>query len=333
MESPTSEPSAQDAAAEAVVLRLGDRPRLMVVDDQLSNLQLLADIFKHDYEVCLCESGPEAFAACQERAPDLILLDVMMPDMSGYAVCQRLKSDPQTRHIPVIFITAARQDAADEALALDLGAVDFILKPFHVRVVRARVRAHLTLKYQADALRKLALVDGLTGVANRHQFDVVLDAEWRRSIRSGQALSLILIDVDFFKEYNDRHGHPAGDACLTAIASVLKRVVTRSHDLVARYGGEEFVCVLPDTTLEGAVAKGVEMEKAVRALDVVHGKSEVCGVVTISLGVASSHPLQGDLPAGLVTSADGELYLAKRLGRGRVQAHEAPRSLNAVHVA
>jgi diguanylate cyclase (GGDEF)-like protein len=305
------------------------RPLLMLVDDQISNLLLLSEIFKGDYEVCLSQGGAEALTACRSRLPDLILLDVMMPEMSGYSLCQLLKSDPQTWHIPVIFITAAKQDAAAEASALDLGAVDFILKPFHVRVVRARVRAQLSLKYQADALRELALVDALTGVANRRQFDQVLDAEWRRSIRSGETLSLILIDVDFFKKYNDQHGHPAGDVCLKAIASAIKLTLTRSHDLVARYGGEEFVCVLPDTTLEGAVAKATQMEKAVRALALEHGNSEVCGFVTISLGVASTLPVQGDLAAGLVSSADGELYLAKQLGRGQVQSlsHELARSL------
>jgi len=317
----TGDDSAHDAAARAAAKglfpRQAERPLLLVVDDQVANLQLLSDVFKGDYEVWLCKGGPEALAACQLRLPDLILLDVMMPEMSGYTVCERLKSDPQTRHIPIIFITAATQDAAAEALALDLGAVDFILKPFHIPVVRARVRAQLTLKCQADALRELALVDGLTGVANRRQFDFVLDAEWRRSIRSGEALSLILIDVDFFKKYNDLYGHPAGDVCLKSIASVLKLSLTRSHDLVARYGGEEFVCVLPDTTPSGAMAKAMQMESEVRELGIEHGNSDVCGVVTISLGVATAQPLQGDLAAGLVSSADDQLYFAKRLGRGQ----------------
>ena len=330
---PDAEP-APDAAAQTLFKRRPDRPLLMVVDDQLSNLQLLSDIFRHDYELCLKQSGREALAACQLRLPDLILLDVMMPEMGGHAVCQRLKADPLTRHIPVIFVTAARQDAADEALALDLGAVDFILKPFHVRVVRARVRNHLALKYQADALRELALVDGLTGVGNRRQFDFVLDAEWRRSQRSGQTLSLLLIDVDHFKKYNDRHGHPAGDACLRAIASVLEASVTRSHDLVARYGGEEFVCVLPDTPLAGAAVIATKMQTAVRALGIEHGNSDVCGVVTISLGVASAQPGRSDLAAALVTCADGQLYLAKRSGRGRVKSFEPARAAAlAIHAA
>lgn len=304
-----------------------ERPLLLVVDDQATNLRLLSEIFKPDCEVCVALSGLEALAFCQLRQPDLILLDMNMPEMSGSVVCERLKSDPLTRHIPVIFITAGTPDPALEAFALDLGAVDFIPKPFHVRVVRARVRTHLATKYQSDALRSLALVDGLTGVGNRRQFDTVLDTEWRRCIRGGQAMSLILVDVDFFKNYNDHHGHPAGDACLKAIAAVLKGGFTRSHDLVARYGGEEFVCILPDTPMEGALHRAETAERAVRALGIEHGKSDVCGVVTISLGVAAAQPARGELPSDLVACADGQLYLAKRSGRGRVKSLQIPRAV------
>jgi len=163
------------------------------------------------------------------------------------------------------------------------------------------------------------MIDGLTGVGNRRHFDVSLEAEWRRGIRAGQPLSLIIADVDFFKRYNDHYGHQAGDACLQAIASVLKLEFTRSHDMVTRYGGEEFVCLLPDTQLEGAVKKARELEKAVRALGIPHEKSDVSGVVTISLGVAVANPLIGEDSAELVASADAQLYSAKRSGRGQVK--------------
>lgn len=256
---------------------------LLIVDDQPSNLQLLYQIFKADYEVCTAISGQEALAFCQRRQPDLILLDIMMPEMDGYTVCQRLKSDALTQDIPVIFVTAGN-DPLEAARGLDVGGVDFITKPFLVRVVQARVRTHLTLKHQSDLWRSLALMDGLTGVGNRRHFDATLETEWRRCIRAGQPLALILVDVDFFKRYNDHYGHQAGDACLQSIASVLKAAFTRSHDMVARYGGEEFVCILPDTTLEGAEKQANELEKAVRALGIEHETSDVCGVVTISLG-------------------------------------------------
>lgn len=316
------EPSAI-ASPTALMMLLPDKPMLLIVDDQPSNIRLLHEIFKDDYEVCTAISGPEALAFCQSRQPDLILLDVVMPEMGGYTVCQRLKCDALTQNIPVIFVTA-KHDPSEEARALDVGGVDFIIKPFHVRVVRARVRTHLTLKYQSDMLRSLALTDGLTGVGNRRHFDDTLQAEWRRCVRAGQPLSLILVDVDFFKRYNDHYGHPAGDACLQSIASALKAGFTRSHDMVARYGGEEFVCILPDTPLAGAEKKANALEKAVRALGIAHEKSDVCGVVTISLGVAVSHPAKGENPADLVECADEQMYLAKQSGRGQVKSLQIP---------
>lgn len=296
---------------------------LLIVDDQAHNSQLLNAIFKDDYEVCIVSSGQEALAFCRERQPDLILLDVVMPEMGGHAVCQRLKSDDLTKDIPVIFITA-NHDPLEEARGLDVGGVDFILKPFHIKVIQARVRMHLTLKYQSDVLRSLALVDGLTGVGNRRYFDTTLGAEWRRCMRATQPLSLILADVDFFKRYNDHYGHQAGDTCLQSIASALKTRLIRSHDIVARYGGEEFICILPGTPLAGAEKKAKELEKAIRTLGIAHEKSDVCGVVTVSLGVAVAYPAKGANSSDLVAGADAQLYLAKESGRGQVKSMQLP---------
>ena len=295
------------------------KPLLLIVDDQPSDVQALHELFKDDCDVYMATSGPDAIAFCQARLPDLILLDVMMPEMGGYAVCQRLKGDSLTAHVPVIFVTE-RSDPLEEAQGFEQGGVDFIVKPFHAAVVKARVRTHLTLKYQADRLRSLALTDGLTGVANRRHFDVTLEAEWRRCSRTDQPVSVILIDIDFFKRFNDQYGHQAGDACLQAIAVVLKASLTRSHDLVARYGGEEFVCVLPDTPFEGAEEKARQLEKAIRELGIRHDRSDVAGVVTISLGVAVANPAKGNEPDGLVACAERQLYLAKQSGRGRMRS-------------
>lgn len=307
------------ALPTALITMRSDKPMLLIVDDHRSNLLLLHEIFKDDYEVRMAISGQEALAFCQGLLPDLILLDIVMPEMNGYTVCQRLKSDALTQNIPVIFVSS-KNDPLEEARGLDVGGVDFISKPFHVRVVRARVRTHLTLKCRSDVLRSMALIDGLTGVGNRRHFDATLEAEWWRCVRAGQPLSLILVDVDFFKRYNDCYGHQAGDVCLQAIASVLKAGFTRSHDMVARYGGEEFVCILPDTPLEGAEKKANELENAVRTLGMVHEKSDVFGVVTISLGVAVANPAKGENPADLVACADGQLYIAKQSGRGQVKS-------------
>jgi diguanylate cyclase (GGDEF)-like protein len=295
------------------------RARLLLVDDQPLNIRLLHQVFQADYEVFVATSGEAALAFCEAQLPDLILLDVVMPDLDGYAVCRRLKLDPRTCDIPVVFVTS-QSDSTEEEDGLAAGAVDFIAKSASANVMRARINTLITLKRQADQLRALAQVDSLTGLANRRHFDAKLDAEWRRGIRSGSPLALILIDIDYFKNFNDCYGHPAGDACLQQVAKCLRAGITRSPDLVARYGGEEFVCVLPETPLAAADAKAQWLESAIRALGIPHEKSEVPGgVVTISLGVAEATPtIRGNF-ADLVLGADRSLYLAKSAGRAQVK--------------
>lgn len=293
-------------------------PLMLIVDDQPANIQALYEIFKNDYEVCMATSGQQALNFCELRQPHIILLDVIMPGMDGYTVCHHLKADELTGNIPIIFITA-NNNPLEEVRALDEGAADFITKPFHARVVHARVHTQLTLKHQADLLRALALVDSLTGVANRRQFDAILETEWRRCARANHALSLIMIDVDFFKRYNDTYGHQAGDACLQAVASTIQNALHRSHDLVARYGGEEFACILPDTPIEGSIHKARLIEHAIRALAIPHSHSDVAPIVTISVGVAVASPAKGEDLAQLIAMADQQMYLAKTSGRGQVK--------------
>jgi diguanylate cyclase (GGDEF)-like protein len=300
------------------------KPLLLIVDDQPANIEILHGLFKEDCTVCMATSGADALLFCQNRQPDLILLDVVMPDMDGYEVCARLKADPLTQDIPIIFVTG-QTDPMEEARGLQAGGVDFIAKPFHAVVVRARVRTHLLLKHQSDQLRTMALLDGLTGVANRRHFDATLQAEWRRCARAGQPLALIMLDVDFFKAYNDQYGHQSGDACLQSIAALLKDRLGRSHDMVARYGGEEFACILPDTFLEGAIHKAQTLEQAVRGLGIAHAASAVADVVTVSLGVAVANPAHGEDVARLIACADGQLYQAKQSGRGTVRGCELAR--------
>jgi diguanylate cyclase (GGDEF)-like protein len=292
-------------------------PLLLVVDDQPSNIQTLYAIFKDRYEVCMAVNSADALAFCARRTPDLILLDVVMPGMGGYALCDLLKRDPRNCDIPVIFVTG-NSDPLDEVQGFEVGGVDFIAKPFHATVVRARVHTQLTLKRQSDLLRMMALIDGLTGVANRRQFDTVLSGEWRRCGRSGQPLSLIMIDVDHFKRYNDRYGHQQGDVCLRAVATAIKAAMRRPHDLAARYGGEEFACLLPDTAFEGALVKAAEIEAGVRALALEHADAALGGIVTVSVGVAGIGAPSQLVETALVQAADAQLYRAKREGRARV---------------
>jgi diguanylate cyclase (GGDEF)-like protein len=299
------------------------RPRLLIVDDQPLNIRLFHEIFHADHEVFFATSGQGALEFCQTNLPDLILLDVIMPGLNGYEVCRRLKQDERTCEIPVIFVTA-QSDAKEEEDGLAAGAVDFIAKSASANVMRARVGTLIALKSQSDLLRRLARVDALTGVANRRHFDQTLASEWRRCTRSGKHLSLILIDLDHFKFFNDHYGHQAGDDCLKRVSACLQAAFTRSHDLVARYGGEEFVCIMPETSLQGAMAKAQCLETAVRALQIPHEKSAVAGaLVTISLGVAVAFPNVGEELAELILRADRSLYVAKNAGRSRSHALQA----------
>jgi diguanylate cyclase (GGDEF)-like protein len=292
------------------------RPRILVVDDEPTNIQTLHQVLKEECDVSMATSGEQAIAFCQRRAPDLVLLDIMMPGIDGYEVCRRLKADPATRDIPVIFVTS-RDNVEDETRGLEVGAVDFITKPVSPPVVRARVRTHVALKRQADLLRSLAFNDGLTGVANRRWFDERLQLEWLRCRRNRQPLALILIDLDHFKAYNDHYGHQAGDDCLRAVAQAMRARLGRPGDLLARYGGEEFVCLLPETPLEGARRKADDLGQVVEALQIAHAYATTASHVTISRGVAAMVPSVDQSPAELVQRADEMLYAAKRSGRNR----------------
>jgi diguanylate cyclase (GGDEF)-like protein len=293
-----------------------NRPKLLVVDDQPINIQVLYQAFAADCQVFMATTGAQALQVCRDKQPDLVLLDVVMPGMDGFEVCRQLKADDTLRHIPVIFVTA-HDDAEQETMGLDLGAVDFIAKPVNPKVVQARVKTQLTLKFQADLLRQLVFLDGLTGVYNRRYFDQQLALEWARSARTGTPLSIIMLDVDFFKRYNDFYGHLAGDDCLKQVAATLRSNLRRPADLVARYGGEEFACILPETAFDDAMELAKQLEKHVRALDIAHACSDVASVVTVSLGVAAREGAAGGSPSELLGLADAQLYLAKSSGRAR----------------
>ncbi|MGB5854681.1 MAG: diguanylate cyclase [Oceanisphaera sp.] len=295
--------------------------RILIVDDQPVNIRVLHQVFRGEFEVLMATSGEQAISLCQEQRPDIVLLDVVMPGLSGHDVCRRLKAGPDTRDIPVIFVTSQNQDG-DEALGFEIGAVDFITKPINPIIVSARVRTHLALKLQSDLLRTIAMNDGLTKVANRRKFDEELAISWRAAQREGRVLSLVMLDLDSFKQFNDRYGHQQGDACLVAVANALNQSVRRPHDLVARYGGEEFVCILPDTDSQGAIKLAEVMRTAVKALEIEHLDSAAGGFVSISLGIATQIPNTGASPQSLLAAADEQLYQAKRAGRDRACAIE-----------
>lgn len=307
-----------DAPPEHPVRPPGSKPKILVADDTPSNIALLNLILGKEHEILCASNGPEAIAVAQAEHPELILLDALMPEMDGFETCTRLKDDPRTSDIPIIFITSL-DEATDEARALELGAVDFISKPISPVAVQARVRSALDLKRQRDLLGRLSFTDGLTGIANRRRFDHVLDQEWKRGVRSRAPLSLCILDVDHFKRFNDAAGHLAGDDCLRRIATAAAGSLHRPGDLVARYGGEEFATVLPETDPDGALAVARRIQASVAALAIPHPSSGLSPVVTISIGVATGIPSPQGGPALLVDAADRALYRAKDLGRNRIE--------------
>lgn len=293
-----------------------ERPRLLIVDDEPINIQLLYQLFADDHAVFMATNGQQALNICSQQHPDLVLLDIEMPGMNGLEVCQRLKASPQTQDIPVIFITA-HIDEAMETSGLRAGAVDFISKPINHNIVRARVNTHLLLKMQSDLLRQLAYQDGLCGVYNRRYFDIRCAHEWQHVQQHQIPLSLILFDVDRFKDYNDLHGHLRGDDALRQVAAVLRGTLTHPGDLVARYGGEEFVCLLPATTLADALTCAERMRQRILALAIEHGHSPTSPFLTVSAGVCCVTQCGDAREADFLHQTDRLLYQAKAQGRNR----------------
>jgi len=296
---------------------------VLVVDDAPSNLAILTETLRSEFDVRIATSGPEALRLVRETPPDLILLDILMPDMDGYEVCRRLKAQASTRNIPIIFLTA-KGDVADETMGLAIGAVDYIVKPVSIPIVQARVRTHVELKRRGDLLETLSMRDGLTGIPNRRRFDDCLGRAWRHAMRSATPLSLVMADIDCFKAYNDTYGHMAGDECLRAVARSLTGALKRPGDLAARFGGEEFALVLEETTLAGALHIAESIRTAVEALGLEHKGSTASEVVTVTLGAATAVPAPGQSPESLLCMADRKLYEAKQAGRNRALGAKAP---------
>jgi len=290
---------------------------VLIVDDDPLAAGLLLQLLGEEYQVATADTGDAALALARGRPrPDLILLDVMMTGMDGYQVCRALKADPGTRDIPVIFVSG-RGGAENESQGLDLGAVDYVHKPFDAQVVRARVRNHLAAKRQGDSLARLSELDALTGLANRRRLDAYLTEQWQWAISNGAWLGLLMMDVDHFKAYNDCYGHGAGDQCLCQVATALRRTHRREEGLVARYGGEEFVRVMPGADLAAARAAAARNLEAVRAAAIPHQAAPGRSIVTLSIGVWACQPQPDDRLGDFLAQADRRLYQAKSEGRDR----------------
>jgi diguanylate cyclase (GGDEF)-like protein len=295
------------------------RPLVLAVDDEPINLRTIVELLRPEFRLRVASDGATALAIAQHsEPPDVILLDIMMPGMDGYEVCRRLKSDDATHEVPVIFVSSI-SDAGAEAHGFEVGAVDYIVKPFNAAVTLARVRTHVKLHRAQRRLAQLSELDGLTGIPNRRRFDDALAREWKRASRSGTSLALVMVDIDFFKLLNDRYGHPAGDECLKRVAGAMVTALRRPTDLAARVGGEEFAALLADTDLDGALQVAQSAADNVRALRIDHTSSPH-GRATVSCGVAAVRPHGSIAPLELLERADRALYRAKSDGRDRTSA-------------
>lgn len=290
--------------------------KVLVVDDAAINRQVLGDLLKGDHTVILAKSGEQALERAFQHLPDLILLDVVMPEIDGYEVLSRLKADARTSAITVIFITGLVAPG-DEARGLTLGASDYITKPFNLDVVKARVKVHLQVARQRRMLETLANVDGLTEIPNRRYFDERYSVEWARAARSRAPLSVAVLDIDYFKDYNDQAGHAMGDRVLQDVAHTLVHEMSRPADLVARYGGEEFALVMPETDASGGQVLAERARAAIEAL-VTTGLDGQTHRITVSIGGATTRPGSLETATDLFKAADEQLYRAKQAGRNRV---------------
>ena len=295
-----------------------EEPRILIVDDERLNIDVLNGLLRDTYTIMVAMNGKQALQAAQSKyRPDLILLDIMMPEMDGYEVCRQLKADEATRDIPVIFVTAM-SSGDDEAKGFDVGAVDYIAKPIKPIVTMARIKTHLELKSQRDYLSSLSIRDGLTGVANRHRFDVYLESEHQKAMAAQSPLSLIMIDIDYFKPYNDYHGYLVGDDVLKLVATTINSKMNNPKYLTARFGGVIFFCVLPDTEHNKMVSIGEVILDAVRALNIPHELSTVSDMLTISMGGITFVPQSDSQTEDAIAAVEDKLYRSKELGRNQM---------------
>ncbi|HVZ82562.1 MAG TPA: diguanylate cyclase [Terracidiphilus sp.] len=301
---------------------MNTKARILVIDDEKVNFDLLEEMLQGSYVCIFASEGPSALHLASTCLPDVILLDAMMPGMDGFEVLSALKADASTSRIPVIFMTSM-EGLDTEIRGFELGAIDYIKKSAPAPLVRARIDNHVALKTAQDELARQAMTDPLTGIANRRQFDQMLRYEYARHARNKTEFSVIMLDIDNFKAFNDSFGHTCGDACIQAVAGAIQKVTARSTDLVARYGGEEFVILLPETSLDAAICLAQKIQQQIGELTIVCGGSKVVQAVTASLGVAGSHHVQGDAGESILRHADTQMYAAKVAGRNRVCASVA----------
>jgi len=289
---------------------------ILIVDDERMNIEILSGILSPIYNLKISRNGPRAVVLARETKPDLIILDVLMPGMTGFEVIEKLKESGDVGKIPVIFITGLNS-VEDEERGFHLGAVDYITKPFNKSIVKARVNNHIKIVEQMRMIERCGLIDPLTMIANRRGFEHRLDVEWARAMREKTPISLLMMDLDTFKNYNDTHGHQQGDEALKSFARTASGALMRSIDFAARWGGEEFVILLPGSDACGAAGVAERIRKETEASIIFTDVGEETKI-TVSIGVNSTVPCADSCVEEFIKKADQALYKAKQQGRNRV---------------
>jgi len=305
--------------------------KVLVADDTRTNLLIVKKYIENaGHEVITASDGLQAVNLFNRTFPDLVLLDIMMPNMNGFDAARQIRweCEQRKRWIPIIFLSAMGEDE-DVVKGIEVGGDDYLTKPVSRTVLNAKLKAMARIadmQKQLDEanrqLRELSEIDPLTKIANRRRLDTTLEKEWRRAARTHTSLSLILCDIDYFKQYNDNYGHQAGDDCLKRIAKTLSEGLKRPGDIMARFGGEEFIGILPETNQEGTTKVAQKLRKSIEGLKIIHEFSAASSFVTLSFGMATIVPekqLTFD-PKQLIESADRCLYRAKEAGRNRIES-------------
>jgi diguanylate cyclase (GGDEF)-like protein len=297
------------------------RNTVLIADDDRIITTKLAQILRADYSIYVANDGKDAVKSANVLLPDVIMLDILMPGLNGFDVIHILKKTKETHDIPVIVISGL-SNPKDEERALYLGAADYISKPFSPEIVKLRVKNQVRIVNQIRIIEQLSVTDALTNMANRRQFNIWLEREWRKSLRGKTPLSLLLIDVDRFKVFNDTYGHIQGDIILQAIAAIISHTVKRPGDLVARWGGEEFAVLLPATDAEGAYIVAELIRTSIEEYDFCLEDGDTAVNVTISIGLNCNIPEAHTSITRFIADADKALYYSKANGRNMVSVAE-----------
>jgi len=299
-------------------ITLKKKHTILIIDDSPLTVKILEDMLKTDYNILISFYGADGLEIAKRENPDLIILDVLMAPMDGYETCKRLKEDKNTNGIPVIFISGL-SEMEDEKKGLEIGAIDYITKPFSEPIIKARVKNHLELKNSRYILAEFCCLDGLTGIYNRRYFDIMVEHEWKNAIINKTSLSIMLLDIDKFKVYNDTYGHLEGDECLRIVAKCIKDSMLKSDYIAARFGGEEFMCLMPNTDLFSALENANNIYDKLKQIKIPFEHSPVDSIVTLSAGVGTISPSEAFILTNFLKEVDDFMYEAKKAGRNQIK--------------